>query len=340
MDLYDTATMEAVIQRIKMPGNFLLSLFFASIVEFETEKVEFDRLDEDLTIAPFVSPLAAAKSLAHPGYQQESLQPAYLKPMHPLRPQDMLRRMAGEPRGGSLSPQQRKAAKMGETLMKQSMMIDRRLEVMTADFLMDGILTISGDDYDAVTVDFGRTATHDVTLLTSARWGESGVSPYDDVDAWADIVGEDVGAAPTVVVMTKDAWALFWADQKVKDALDREMGQTSSLELGFTPGVPGSPIFKGRVGQLEIYVYNDTYVNDAGSTVKLLPDYTVIIGSPQAVDGVRAFGAIQDDDALFAVDKWPSTWNEKNPSVRFVLTQSAPLLVPKRVDGTFRATVR
>ena len=62
------------------------------------------------------------------------------------------------------------------------------------------------------------------------------------------------------------------------------------------------------------------------------------------VDGdavpVRHFGAILDHDSLVAEPYFPKSWLEKDPSVRYLLMQTAPLLVPYRANATFRAKVR
>ena len=219
--------------------------------------------------------------------------------------------------------------------------IDRRQEIMASSIVRTGQVTIVGDDYPATTVSFSRDAALTKTLLTTARWGEAGVSPYDNLEAWLDEVGEKVGAAPSIVIFDAKAWALFKADPKVEKAIDIQLGQTSAVQLGFTPGTPGAPIFKGRIGQVELYTYNDSYEDEAGSIQKLIPDYTVIVGAPGAFDGAKTYGAIHDPRAGYVATPWfPKNWTVDNPGAEFVMTQSAPLLVPKRANATLTATVR
>ena len=340
MDIYTTASMQRVIERLRTPGNFLLALLFPEVMEFDGEEVDLDRLDEDLRIAPFVAPTVEGQVMSHRGYQTETFKPAYVKPKHSLQPRNMLRRRAGEPRGGNLSPMQRKALALGDTLFTHRGMVDRRLEVMAAEIALTGAVTISGEKYETKNVDFGRAPALTKVLLTTARWGETDVSPHDDIDAWIDEVATTVGAAPNVVVMTRDAWALFVADPKVEKVLDTRRGGTSAIELGFQPGKPGSPVFKGVIGQVEFYVYNDTYENDTGLVVNLLPPYTVQIFATGAFEGVQSFGAILDDDALMAMRLYPKSWVKQDPSHRFVMTQSSPLLVPRRPNASMNVTVR
>jgi hypothetical protein len=55
--------------------------------------------------------------------------------------------------------------------------------------------------------------------------------------------------------------------------------------------------------------------------------------------GVQAFGAIMDEEVLIATEFYPSSWVEKNPSARFIMTQSAPLVVPTRPNNIFPMSV-
>ncbi|MCG8506172.1 MAG: major capsid protein [Sphingomonadales bacterium] len=340
MDFYNTTAMLTVINSLFVPGNFLLRLFFPGMATSATEEIFMDRIDDDFELVPFVSPLVEGKVQEDVGYHAETIKPAYIKPKNTIRPDQMLRRAPGERIGGDLSPEQRLARKIAELLVRHRTRYDRRLEVMASELVRTGAMTISGPQYPTVVVNFGRAAALSKTLSGAARWGETGVSPVDDVEGWAEDVAEEVGAAPNVVVMDKLAWGYFSADTKLEKKLDIRRGGVSSIELGFQPGAPGSPIFKGFLGDVQIYVYNDKYKDDAGATQKLIPENTVIVGAPGAVDGIKAHGAILDDQSLMAQQFFPKSWVKDDPGIRYLMTQSAPILVPKRINGTLRATVR
>ena len=88
-------------------------------------------------------------------------------------------------------------------------------------------------------------------------------------------------------------------------------------------------------------MYAGWYEDPATETlVPYLPDYTVLITSPD-LEGARAYGAIRDEEAGFqAVPYFSKSWVEKDPAVRILLLQSAPLPVPYRVNASFSAKVR
>ena len=59
-----------------------------------------------------------------------------------------------------------------------------------------------------------------------------------------------------------------------------------------------------------------------------------------SVDGIQAFGAILDGAANLQVyDIFVKMWDQEDPSARFIMSQSAPLMIPQNPNCTFRARV-
>jgi hypothetical protein len=90
-----------------------------------------------------------------------------------------------------------------------------------------------------------------------------------------------------------------------------------------------------------VYVYNGTYVDPITNlSAQVLPDYTVIIGG-SAIRGYKAFGAIRDEKAGLQARKFFSkSWIEEDPPVRYIMMQSAPIMVPFYPDAMLAATVK
>jgi hypothetical protein len=323
-------------------SNFLSLLFFGMPpMEFDTAEVYFDRVLDDMRRAPFVAPLAPGKIQQPRGFQKETLIPASLKPKNQITGKEVLDRMAGERMGGEMSAADREAAIREMYLMKHQERIVRSHEWMASSILRTGSVTITGDDYPATVVNFARTGSLTKTLTSTARWGESGVSPFDDLDGWMNEVGEASGSGVDVVVMDRLAWQLFEADPKVDKALNRELGQTAALDLGFSALVPGRPLFKGRIGDVEFYVYNQLDQNEAFVAEKLLPDYTVIAGSRGGFAGRKLCGVIQHAENHYAPGEFfPHEWIDPNTGAQWVETITAPILAPARINASMAATVR
>ena len=99
-------------------------------------------------------------------------------------------------------------------------------------------------------------------------------------------------------------------------------------------------VFKGMWGQYSLWVYNDWYIDPVDNIEKpMLPDGTVLMtGSMLA--GTRAFGMILDPAFNYASMAYaPKTWLNEDPAQRFLMMQSAPIVIPSRVNAGFAANV-
>jgi hypothetical protein len=346
MDIFTTARLTRLVRALDEPASFLLDTFFPDIQTETSEEIHFDIDKSKPRITPFVHPMKPGRVVADIGFETKSFKPAYVKDKRVLQPNAPLRRTIGEPITGDLSPMERRERQLARSMVDMKAMVMRRKEVMASEVLRTGSEIISGDEYPAVTVNFGRDAALTVALLTTARWGEAGVSPVDNVEDWIGLVQTKSGAVVDTVVMDPKAWKLFKADPQIKVLLDTTLrGTDATLNIG--PLVRGQGKAKarwmGRIGSVDYWVYQDVYVNDAGVSTQMLPDHTVLLGArgETGVWGARAYGMIFDEEAQFqALDWFAKSWLEKDPSVRFVLAQAAPLIVPYRPNATFCATVR
>lgn len=343
MDIYTTATLNRVVQALRAPSSFILDVFFPEEQRHLTEEIHFDVDDDKPRLAPFVHPLVEGQVVQSKGYQTNVFKPAYTKDKRVHQPDRALKRMIGEQIGGSMSPEQRRAANLRRDLEDQLQSLTRRQAVMGSEILRTGKATVKGDKYPEKVVDFGRHADLTETLLTTARWGESGVSPVDDLETWIQLVQDTSGATPNVILMDTKSWKLLKADSKFKDSIDVRRGGSSSAELGLiVPDRNTRARWVANSGDMQIWVYNEKYIDpDDGTTKSILPDHTVIIADTIALEGARAFGAILDERAgLQALPFFSKSWLVEDPAVRYLMMQSAPLPVPYRPNATFCATVR
>ena len=353
MDIYTTQVLNRVVEQKPAPSSFLLDRFFPGVQTGDSEEIWFDIDKSKPRITPFVHPFVAGKVIADRGIETKSFKPAYAKDKRLLLPNQPLKRRAGETIGGSLSPAQRRAAQVNDSLDDQLDMLTRREEVMASEGLRLGQVTVAGENYPTVVVNFGRDAALTVTLAGGARWGEAGVSLIDNLETWAGLVQTKSGAAPREVVMDPLAWGIFRKDAEVKDLLDRwkrSMNEAGAPALDRGPMSRGDGAdrarFVGMVGDFEIWVYSDVYVDEDGNDQKLWPDYTVMLaagngGRKGGLEGVRAYGAILDEKANYKAQRFFSkSWIEEDPPTRYLLLQSAPLVIPYRPNASFCATVR
>ena len=60
-----------------------------------------------------------------------------------------------------------------------------------------------------------------------------------------------------------------------------------------------------------------------------------------ALEGVQAYGAIRDEEiGLQPVPYYVKSWIQEDPSVRYVMLQSAPIMVPFRPNASLAAKVQ
>ncbi|HYD87118.1 MAG TPA: major capsid protein [Vitreimonas sp.] len=344
MDMYSTAAIAEVIRRQQRPQRFLLDLFFRNQVESDEEEIAFDIEINKQRVTPFVAAHVPGKFVEDLGYEAKTFKPAYVKDKRSPNPKRVFKRAIGETIGGApqMTPAQREAALLNATLLDQQDMYYRRLELMAADALDDGITTVTGEGYATKTVDFSRPAGHTVTLTTTARWGETDVSPFENIEDWSATFAENSGVPVTDIVVDRLALRLLRADPKFEKAVDTTLrGTTASLDLTKLPDFGGQLVGIWN-STVRIWMYFNTYHDDAGALQKVLADYSVLLGN-NGEDGAqtRCFGAIQDPEAGYIVaESFTKSKVEFDPGRRLLLMQGAPLPVLSRPAATFRARVR
>lgn len=344
MDIFATATLMRTVEALDQPSSFLLDTFFPFVqTDATSEEIKFDVLDSKPRITPFVHPNKPGIVVNNQGYTTKTFKPAYAKDKRPLAPNQPLRRRAGEQIGGTMTPQQRREAQVAQTLKDQLDMLTRREEVMASEVLRTGKVTVKGEGYPEVVVDFGRHADLTATLGGSVEWGDNGVKPLDDLETFATAIQGKSGAVAKTVVMDPKAWNLFRNDDGVGKLLDRRayMGYE---DLAVGPMIRGQGNDKARyvgiVGDFDIWVYQDIYVDDDGNNQQMMPDYTVAVASAGAggsggIEGTRAYGVIQDEEAGYKAERYfVKSWLEKDPAVRWMMLQSAPLVFPCRPNAS------
>lgn len=337
-DLYSTSYLVGVIEGLPPAPMSLLRRYFPSVIEEDSEEIHFDKSIRNRLMAPFVAPVVEGQIVEERGSTTEIFRPAYVKPKTPLDPRGALKRVPGEARGGSMSAADRQRLRVANTMADHRNYIERRLEWMAAQALRTGAVTVSGEKYPTQVVSFGRAAGLTVTLAGTDVWTDAASTPVDDLHAWNVLALQQPDGAPlTEFVMDPDALSAFRAHADVKDVLDTRRGSDSTFNM--TGLQEGELQWVGRIDQFNIFTYQAWYESTIGSLQPFLPSGTVIGLNPVQLEGVQQFGAILDVDSLQAMRYFPKSWVEQDPSRRFVMTQSAPLIVPARPNATVGASV-
>lgn len=340
MDLYTTGVLSRVVRGLEIdPAAFFLNRFFGAEITEESEEIHFDVTDEQPRISPFVSPLKAGRIVEHEGFETNTLKPAYIKDKRLFDPDAPVKRVPGEQPMGSLSAEERTRRLLANAVANQNRMLTRREEVMASEVLRTGKATITGEGFDDIVVDFGRAAALTVADLTgTARWSDAGSTPVDDLETWAGLIHDNGGGVAVDVIMATDAWQAFRVHADVKDLLETRRGSTSRAETG--PLASRRVRNPGQVGDFNIWVYSDTYIDDTGAAGNMMPSGTVLMVNGADLEGVRHYGMVKDYAANHRAQRlFAKSWVEEDPSRRLLLMQSAPLVTPYRPNASLSVDV-
>ncbi|KVZ18634.1 capsid protein [Burkholderia stagnalis] len=346
--VYDTNTLIQVVPNLKLSQNFLLDLCFPNIVLADSEEVSIDVDVGKRRMAPFVSPLVEGKLVEQRRYQTNTFKPAYIKDKRAPDLRKPVRRMIGERIGGELTGAQREMANLEAELTDQIDILNRRLEWMAAQALQTGTVTVKGEGFDTVVVDFGRDPSLTIALTAAAQWTAANigtetnpgtVAPTDNITDWAQLILKKSGAQVTDIIFTTKAFRAFKLDYRLKGAIVFPAQAPFGNQVNPAVSPVKGAIYMGRWGSYDLWVYSDWYVDDNDVEQPMIPDGGLIMSGPDMM-GTRAFGQIMDPKFSYqAMPYAPKTWVEEDPAQRLILMQSAPLVIPSRVNACLYAKV-
>lgn len=351
-DIFDLVTLDGIQRRIKTAPRFWLTEFYKRQINFDTEWIMFDRVFEDnRKLAPFVVPNVAGRPGRLNGFESDRFKPAYSKQKDVVDYTMHMDRMAGEALGGDMTIDQRRDAVVAYLLMQQKEKLQNTFNWLAARATIDGKVLISGEDYPDTLVDFRRHANLTITLTGAAKWDQATANPLQDLkEARIEANGQS-GARIRTVVFGANAWDLFTQRVDLKDILDtRYRGvQADSITRinALTDGYPDSIEYMGRLagvngqGAIDCWVDTTRFINpETGLEDYYLDQNTVCGVAPEAMGGTRCFGAIKDKKAGYrAMEFFFKNWEIEDPSQEYLLTQSAPLMVPRDPNATYSMKV-
>lgn len=351
--IYDLVTLDGVQRQLKLAPRFWLEEFFKRQINFDTEWIMFDKVFEDTRkLAPFVVPNVAGRPGKLNGFESFRFKPAYSKQKDIVDYTMHMDRMAGEALGGDMTYDQRRDAVIAYLLQQQKDKILNTFNWLAARAVIDGKVIIKGEDYPETLVDFRRHANLTAVLSGAAAWDQTTADPLQDLKDMRIEANGQSGARIKRVTFGANAWELFTQRVDLKDILDtRYLGVNSESITrinALTDGYPDSIEYMGRLsgaqgqGTIECWVDTTRYIDpETGDEEYYLDQDTVCGVAPDSLGGTRCFGAIKDIRAGFRpMEYFFKNWEEQDPSQEYLLTQSAPLMVPRNPDASYSLKVK
>ncbi len=333
MDIFSTAELIGIRNESGADTTFLLNAFFPNLFFSDSEHIAIDKISKGRKLAPFVSPCVQGKVRKKDGRSTQVVTPAYIKVKDVVQPCTTTKRKVGEAINGELSPQDRFDDQQTELFDDHDREISRTEEWMAAKFLWEGKYTIEGEDYPKVEVDFGR----DSSLALGNKVWDAAAHPFQDLEDASGAILNLIGAGGTIVLMGRDAWKILQKHEETRALMDRRSGTEGTLTL--SPEVAELQLNKGQLGGFDFWVYDGSYIDEAGDAQKFFPSNAVMVINRQELNGQRAYGIVKDFESLEAVERFPKAWMEKDPSGLCMLTQAAPLIFGVGVNAVASFTV-
>lgn len=341
MDMFTTRTMLAMVEEgQKSNSTWLRDRYFANRPTFNTQKIDFDIVGRGgRKIAPFVNPKVGGIVLEREGFRTESYEAPEVSPMRVTTAEDMLKRMPGETVYSGKSPTQRAAEILGRDLSELDDIITRREEVMCAEALFTGKVTVKGEGYDEVLNYWAHLDAKDQPKTTLAtKWdaaSSDAAAIMKDLRTLRRSMIQNGGFTPHELI----------CGTKVLDTLLDKLTSAKQLDMrrvdmgAIDPRMlPNGVTYWGYLKDsgLDIYSYDEWYL-DGADEKPMVPEDLCLLASPN-VRTMLAYGvvALAGDEAVrfYEGARVPDSWVQRaNPSGRIVQIKSRPLPIIQQIYG-------
>lgn len=361
LELWTQRDLIGIRKDMKLEGatDFWRKTFFKGRHFSRNKEIHFGEISGHRIMAPFALPSSMGKPImTERGAKLESFTPGYIKLLDAVRPEEAttvtpMEILTGE----ELSIDARFDARTAEISKEHVTAIYRTWDWLCARAAIDGKVEIKyhadqGMPYPSVIIDFGRNPTHTVAYGAGADWSDPSVDIFAEVQGFIDTARKSkFGGNLTQMFVGANVAPFFANNQSIVEKLDTQIRGGEGTQ--FTRGLQyynedqNVPTYIGRLGgnggSIDIYAYSDQQYDNEGNVHEMLDPNDVFLTAP-GVDGLMAFGAIYDLKAIGSgngapTDVFQKQYEQDNPSQLNLLSQSAPLPIPRFPNRTFKATV-
>lgn len=341
MDMFSTRTLLGAIEESKLSANtYLRDKYFSNRINFDTEKIDIDIVGANKRkVAPFVHPKIGGVVVEREGYKTNSYEAPEISVQRVTTAEDMLKRSPGETIYGGKTPNQRAAAQIAKDLKDLNERITRREEVMCAEALFTGKVTIKGEGYDEVLNYWPQSAGEQPQTTVSTVWSDAGIGALDIMSDLRGIrrgVMQKSGLTPRELICGADVVDVMIEKLAAAGALDNrrvDLGQINTQML------PNGVTYWGYLkdSALDIYSYDEWYEDENGVEQPMVPNNSLLMCAPGARTTL-AYGLVSlagDNDVKFySGSRIPDSWVQRaNPSGRVVALKSRPLPIIHDIHG-------
>lgn len=361
LEIWTQRDLAGIRKDMKLEGatDWWRKTFFSGTHFSRHKEILFGEISGHRMMAPFALPSSQGKPIMKErGAQLESFTPGYIKLLDAVRPEDAttvtpMELMTGE----QMNIDARFDARTAEVSKTHVTATHRTWDWLCARAAIDGRVEVKyqpdqGMPYPSVIVDFGRDPNHTVAYSAGHDWSDPNLDIFDEVQGFVDVGRKSkFGGNFNRMIVGANVASVFQKNKSIIDKLDNRFrggeGTQFTRGLQFYGEDQNVPTYLGTLGgnggAIDVFAYSDQQYDDAGNVIEMLDPNDVFLSAP-GVEGLMAFGAIYDLKAIGSgngapTDIFQKQYEQENPSQLNLLTQSAPLPIPRYVNRTFKATV-
>lgn len=359
IDIFSARELTRVVLHNFKPKTWLRNLLVKSVQTHNTRTIQVDTVTGRRIMAVFSSPVSKGVPVRAQGYTTKDITPGYIKLRAAITPGDIQDRLPGE--NLFYAPGQAPALlDRAEQLAVQHLsdMYDataRRIEYMTLTAITTGKVQVvdmneAGSVVETREIDFGFNPTHTVT--PTVDWDGETADILGDLVSWAQLCAKDGGMVPNTLIVDSNAAVQMMKNDTILKYLDARYANAAEMQIALDTanGVTDMGVLRGPGLTVRVFVYNEWYEDPAtGTLAALWPADTVWLGNTAARTEIHC-RPIEDmaigkqfpetnGGNLLAVPYFVKSWDEENPSVRNILFQSGPIVVPHDLNAFVTAKV-
>ena len=331
---YTTREMMEAIDQTPPVRTFLQKTFFPGEETHIAEKVEFDVRKGKRVMAPLVSPRKGGKVLTRQGFRTNQFTTPKIAPERPLTIDDISQRAIGENIYSQRTPEEREDELLAKDETDLEEAIARRKEWMCRQILFEGKIDVQ-DEEDGIDVqiDFGFT---NITVLGADElWSLATVDPLKVLRQVRKKIIKSTGSAPDIAIFASDVIEDFTTNPFITKA----MNVLNMKNIVIEPRVVDPALtFYGRIAELDldIYTYDEWFLNDEGEDEAMIPSGTVLMGHSNGEGQVEYGGVTQMEDGKFITYEGklvPKQYADEKNEVKMLRLTSRPLPRPFDVES-------
>lgn len=327
-DLFKVRVLTTAVNNLKAPKRTIFGALYADKMHMvESDRIAFDIVSGSEGILQNVSVFAPATVTEKTGRKTVTVQAPRLAHKRFLSVAELNAvRAYGEQAALELM-----SSRVNRELTDMRNLIDRTLEYWAANTLQGRILDADG----SVLVDYNMATEHKPTAST--LWTDGASDPIQDIRAWKRLIEQDHGGEIQrwIAFCGYSAMDALLKNSAVLDLLRYDSGRTIA-ETGDVERLAGC-----RISEV-----TGSYLDSTGARQYFVPaDRFILVGySDDAFD--CPYAPVVDDDVPQGVGNlepgqylFSKSWQEKDPSGRWIKVESRPLPVLQRPGAVVYAKV-